>query len=381
MDELWLQRACHAPKWLAVIMQLRELHDAADDWMARVLAPPSSAELAHAHVAQSATPVSLPVGTPADVRGKNAWEVDVLKFYAAAVVGPHAHAWHASIQRERKSLIDRGTWKEGYIPPGMRPIATRWLFNVKASLLFKSRLVARGDQRPNNASEPHSDSPTVARVSLNTLFAVSTALGWHSRALDVDSAYLYGDIPSEVKDKVWLKMPAGMQHTLPHVPGRTVGLNLCHTLYGLRFSGRQWYLKLHQFLLAHQFTPSLSDPCIYFTQINGKLLVLGVYVDDLALFSSSQTAIDEVTASLIMRFSMKDLGTVQQYLGLHITSDDTSFTFHVAPYIQELAAQYITDVHAPVLTPADPKVRLKAAPGPVLNSAEHQRMQIYRIVR
>ena len=82
----------------------------------------------------------------------------------------------------------------------------------------------------------------------------------------------------------------------------------------------------------------------------------------MALFSSSQTAIDEVTAKLMTRFSMKDLGTVQKYLGLHITSDDTSFTFHVAPYIQELAAQYLTDVHAPVLTPADPKVQLKAAP-------------------
>jgi hypothetical protein len=170
-------------------------------------------------------------------------------------------------------------------------------------------------------------------------------------------------------------MPAGMQPTLPHVPGRTVGLNLCHTLYGLQFSGRQWYLKLHQFLLAHQFTPSLADPCIYFTRINGTLLVLGVYVDDLAIFSPSQTAIDEVTAKLMTRFSMKDLGTVQQYLGLHITTDDTSFTFHLAPYIKELAAQYLTDVHAPVLTPADPKVRLKASRGPVLNSAEHQRMQ------
>jgi hypothetical protein len=138
----------------------------------------------------------------------------------------------------------------------------------------------------------------------------------------------------------------------------------------LRFSGRQWYLKLHQFLLANHFTSSVADPCIYYTRLHGKLSVLGVYVDDLALFSESETALDDVTRLLMNRFSMKDLGSVQQYLGLHIRTDDTSLTFHVAPYIQELAAQYLTGVHVPVLTPADPKVRLKASPGPAPTSDE-----------
>jgi hypothetical protein len=75
------------------------------------------------------------------------------------------------------------------------------------------------------------------------------------------------------------------------------------------------------------------------------------------------------------RFAMKDLGTVQQYLGLHITSSDDTFTFHVAPYMHELAAQYLTGVHVPVPTPADPKVRLKASPGPASTSDEFKRMK------
>jgi hypothetical protein len=81
---------------------------------------------------------------------------------------------------ELESLQTRGTWREGYVPKGhgVRAIATRWIFNVKASLLFKSRLVARGDQRPNCIFEPASDIPTVARSSLNVLLAVSYALGW-----------------------------------------------------------------------------------------------------------------------------------------------------------------------------------------------------------
>ncbi len=69
-------------------------------------------------------------------------------------------------------------------------------------------------------------------------------------------------------------------------------------------------------------------------------------------------------------------GSVQQYLGLHIRTDDTSLTFHVAPYIQELAAQYLTGIHAPVLTPADPKIR-QASPGPVSTSEQFKVMQQY----
>ncbi len=177
VDELWLQRACTAPHWLAVIMHLRSLLDAMDNVMTRTVAPPPSVTTAHAHVAHSASLVALPVGTPADVHGKQSWEVPVPKTFSAVMVGPHASALQSSMRRELQSLMARGTWTEGYVPLGVRPIATRWIYNVKASFLFKSRLVARGDQRPTTVDEPASDSPTVARVSLNTLFAVSTALG------------------------------------------------------------------------------------------------------------------------------------------------------------------------------------------------------------
>jgi hypothetical protein len=62
---------------------------------------------------------------------------------------------------------------------------------------------------------------------------------------------------------------------------------------------------------------------------------------------------------------MKDLGELRTYLGLHMVSDSESFTVHVAPYIAQLVAQYIPEPSPPVLTPADPNIRL-----PVLLSPE-----------
>ena len=38
------------------------------------------------------------------------------------------------------------------------------------------------------------------------------------------------------------------------------------------------------------------------------------------------------------RFEMKDLGEISRYLGLEVERTDTTFTYHVAPYIAELVA-------------------------------------------
>ena len=77
------------------------------------------------HFARVAHDHSIPLGIPADVHGKSAWEVPVPSAYRQATTGPHAQAWQVSMRRELDSLQTRGTWREGYVPRGVRAIATR----------------------------------------------------------------------------------------------------------------------------------------------------------------------------------------------------------------------------------------------------------------
>ena len=72
---------------------------------------------------------SIPLGTPADVHGKSAWEVPGPSTYRQATTGIHAQAWQASMRRELESLQTRGIWREGYVPRGGRAIATRCFLN------------------------------------------------------------------------------------------------------------------------------------------------------------------------------------------------------------------------------------------------------------
>jgi hypothetical protein len=70
------------------------------------------------------------------------------------------------------------------------------------------------------------------------------------------------------------------------------------------------------------------------------------------------------------RFSMKDLGELRTYLGPQMVSDADSFTVHVAPYIAQLVAHYLPEPSPPVLTPADPNLRLSVLMGPEPTSDE-----------
>ncbi len=72
---------------------------------------------------------------------------------------------------------------------------------------------------------------------------------------------------------------------------------------------------------------------------------------------------------------MKDLGELRTYLGLQMVSDSDSFTVHVAPYIDQLVAQYIREPSPLVLTPADPNIRLSVLMGPEPTSDEFRFMQ------
>ena len=110
-----------------------------------------------------------------------------------------------------------------------------------------------------------------------------------------------------------------------HWPGSTA------YIIWFAFSGRQWFLKLHNFLVANDYQPSIVDPCIYLRRTVTGFVAIAVYVDDLAIFSSNEQLLRDTKDCLMNRFAMKDLGEISRYLGLEVERTATTFTYHVAP--------------------------------------------------
>ena len=93
---------------------------------------------------------------------------------------------------------------------------------------------------------------------------------------------------------------------------------------------------LHKKLVDIGFKQSLMDMCVYSRWTNAQVLVLGVYVDDLLVTGTDQSAVDGLFGDL-GSLSIKDLGRARKFLGMPISyDDDKGYTFNQEPGIVDM---------------------------------------------
>lgn len=123
-------------------------------------------------------------------------------------------------------------------------------------------------------------SPVARFESIRFLLAHAALNDWEVEAMDVKTAFLYGELDEEI----YMEQPEGFK-----VPGQEH--KVCHLLkaiYGLKQAGRQWNKELHNALLELGFTRTYSDAGIYVYGHHGGDLILVVYVDDLLPIGSDR---------------------------------------------------------------------------------------------
>ena len=88
--------------------------------------------------------------------------------------------------------------------------------------------------------------------------------------LDVKTAFLNG----ELKEEIYMMQPDSFQ-----IQGNEdKAYTLKKSLYGLKQSSRQWYLKFHQTILEMGYVVSPLDHCVYIWKNDDKLAILSLYV-------------------------------------------------------------------------------------------------------
>ena len=79
--------------------------------------------------------------------------------------------------------------------------------------------------------------------------------------MDVVTAYLYGDLDSEI----YMKVPDGFHvpKSSDSKPQSTYSTRLKCSLYGLKQSGRMWHYRLSDYLIGKGYVNSYLCPCVH----------------------------------------------------------------------------------------------------------------------
>lgn len=215
---------------------------------------------------------------------------------------------------------------------------------------YKARVVAQGFTQQEGIDYNETFAPVAKMVTVRTFLVVASINNWFVQQLDVNNAFLHGDLEEEV----YMKVPKG--YTQP-LPPNTV-CRLTKSLYGLKQANRQWFTKFTTFILSIGFIQSHADSSLFTYHKGSDTLVLLLYVDDILLAGNNSGLILEVKEQLHNTFNIKDLGPLHYYLGIEFLINSKAIVMTQRKYALDLIEFANLQHEKPAKTPLDPRIKL-----------------------
>ena len=234
-------------------------------------------------------------------------------------------AWHSPVEEERrnwqtatrkeiKSMINRGVWRKidkVKIPENRRLIGNKWVFKIKRDGTYRARLVALGYSQIPGVDYTDNFAPVAHDVSFRIALARMMVEKLDSLVMDVETAFLYGDIEEEI----FMKSPVGMEEIDPGSSPEDC-YQLKKGIYGLCQAARQFWKKFVDTIKKEPFgfTVSPADPCMLFKETNLGVCIIIMYIDDMLIIGEKEQ-IQEFATMIQKEFSVKIQHNLADYLG------------------------------------------------------------------
>lgn len=283
--------------------------------------------------------------------------------------------WREAMKLELDALAANKTWCIVDLPPGIVPIGNKWVYKIKRKSdgsieRFKARLVAKGYTQTEGLDYFDTFSPVAKLTTVRLILARASIHHWHVHQLDVNNAFLHG----ELQEDVYMVIPQGV----PSSPNKVC--KLLKSLYGLKQASRKWYKRLTALLLNCGYHQANSDHSLFTKHTHDTFTTLLVYVDDIVLVGTSLTEFDAVKTTLHSAFGIKDLGILKFFLGLEAAHSTKGITLCQRQYCLDLLEDCGTLGSKPLSTPVEPGTHLHNADGPLYSDVSSYRRLIGRLL-
>lgn len=257
------------------------------------------------------------------------------------------------MQHEIDVLEGNKTWELVPLPAGKKTIGSKWVHKIKYKAngeidKYKARLVAKGYTQREGLDYHETFSPVAKMVTVRTIISVAASKNWFLYQMDVNNAFLQGDLYEEV----YMNFPQGF-----HRQGEYRVCKLLKSLYGLKQASRQCNIKLTTVLLQAGYCQSPHDHSL-FTKQRGRIVIILIYVDDLLIIGSDKDLIEEAKKTLHSNFKVKDLGELKYFLGIEVLRSKQGILLNQRKYALELISDVGLSGAKPATIPLEANTRL-----------------------
>lgn len=281
------------------------------------------------------------------------------KSYDQAVNCAAKDDWIEAINKELDSFVENDSFELVEMPQRANIIDTKWVFRIKfdeqGNEIAKARLTARGFKDSNDYAESEKYSPVCPADIQRVILSVTNQRKMHLYAVDVTTAFLYGDLP----ENIFVRIPKGIE-----ADSKKYVLKLKKAVYGLKIASKRWHDELKSSLVEFGFQQTSIERCLYVHRTTeGQLTFIATYVDDLLIAADSRTFVDQVVEHLQKRYKLKVTDEPSNFVGVQIHRDKANrvLSIHQSKYIIRAAESFGLDAENRFNTPMETNLQLEKA--------------------